>query len=222
MSEISDQLREKLRRIAALAERGDTEGEREAARRAMDRVLKAAGIDPRKMGDPRKKVYRFKYGYERELCLLTSIKAFLASDEGRGADMYRGQYRKREIAMLLTYEDYITIHCAYEYFRRHMKAQHREHIEPHLHRLDKRHREIANNNFTVEYLNKSGLLDWKKVKQTKTRNGAETDAIRLSEQVEGGKYHRQMHTQERQLPPAGSDRIATPQRPAVGVQTSLF
>lgn len=218
---IPDEIRAKLAKIAELAERGATEGERQAARAAMERVMKAAGIDPEKMGDPRKKHYRFSYAYERESILLQAVRAFHLSDEGKKCELYRGDYRKREIMMMLRYEDYITLHCAYEYFRAHMKAQHKKHIEPHFSRLTKAQRQTANMNFVVNYLRKSQMLDASRVVESKATK-AEQEAIRLSQNIEGGKYRTQLTTEERMI--GTSQPTPKPPRPsaAIGEQTSLF
>ncbi|HRO70900.1 MAG TPA: hypothetical protein PK951_10985, partial [Chitinophagaceae bacterium] len=106
---------------------------------------------------------------------------------------------RKEVVSSLIYVDWITIECAFEYFRRHMKSQWRKVVEPELKRCrttrtrNKKRNEL-NPIFFSNYIIASKLYkdgDVHEIDLT-TVSKSEIQKRRLLAGVEGGEYSRQV------------------------------
>lgn len=239
---IPEEIRAKLAKIAELAERGATEGERQAARAAMDRVMKAAGIDPEKMGDPRRQNYRFTYATELDKTLLHHIKEALLDEADAIQPLWR--YRnagKRFLEIQLSYSGYMTMLCAYDYFKADMRRKYNATLGKDFkkYRLTERQKKKARTFFITRYIILSGL---EKPKKPAPESGMPQDvldaldkikkgrqkpvkidhddeiALMLTRGVEGGRYRTQLTTEERMI---GTSQPTT-QQPRPTGQQKLF
>lgn len=225
MKEIDDRFKERLRKLRTLAERGATEGEKEAARRGIDRILNRFGIDPDKFNEAVSKEYEFKYQTAEERTLFFSLQSWFCEGEDKERDVFRYS-GTRTLIVRLEYENYIVLSCAYEYFRRHMKAQWAKTLErarPTLiYKRGKAKRELIaflKRRFISEYIIASKLIDESKLK-TMTGEGLtpeQKQAMYAASKVEGGQYHTQLTSEERMIG-TGQPEPTQPSKP----QLKLF
>lgn len=125
---MNQQLKDKIAKIQELINRGATDGEKAAAKKALDRIVKAHNIDESQLTSVLYKDYYFKFSSINERILLGIIMhVFLET----GTKCAVQTHRKRIKASLL-YEEWVTIECCYEYFRRHMKAEYKRIVLPQL------------------------------------------------------------------------------------------
>jgi hypothetical protein len=115
---MTQELKNRIAKIYELLKNGGTEGEKQAANLALDRILKKYDLEGINLETINQEEYEFTYTTEMELWLFQRVIRFFAQDFN--SKMYKGQKR---ISVQLTYMDWVTVSCSYEYFRRHMKAQ---------------------------------------------------------------------------------------------------
>lgn len=194
---MNDQLRQKLAKIYELVKRG-TAGEQAAAKRALDRMIDKYGLDGVHLESLDINQCYFKYSTMLELDLLKMIIAFFVeAPDFTAARRQTGSVRQLKIG--LRYLEYVTVNCAYEYFRRHMKAQWKKSCEPVLTRCRsaktraKRKAELQEIFFS-QYLIMSGLVkeDWIRKLLPEEMNKKDLAIYELLSGVEGGRYNRQL------------------------------
>jgi len=198
--EVTPEIRERLAKVYELVKRGGTEGEQAAAKTALDRMLKKYKLDGINLDALDLLKYSFKYSTEMEMWLIGRlVKTFLTDNQMQGAT--RTTYKVRQVNLLLKYVDYITIDCAYEYFRRHMKQQWLMFCAPELARKrkaktrNKRRKELQNVFFN-DYAIKSNLYRKEEIIQISPADLTEqelADSRKLSN-VSGGVYNKQVIT----------------------------
>jgi len=190
---MDNEIKIRLAKLRELAERGATEGEKNAARKGIERLLKRYNLDDMSIDWNGELRYTFKYTTKLEMWLVIQISRVLTNV----ADSKKFHTWDQKVAMDLKYLDYVTIECAYEFFRRHMKAQWNKSALPELRKCRKaktrnKKRLILQNQFFSEYCRKSGLFrdeDFITAKRTKV------DAITASRlgDFEGGNYNQQVN-----------------------------
>ena len=182
----------RLAKLKELAERGATEGERNAARKGMQRIIDKYNLTDINIDWDGLFKYRFKYKSKIEMYLIIQVSRVLAGiEEGKWYQSW-----DQEIVIELKYLDYITIECAYEYFRRHMNSQWRKSALPELKKCRKaktrnKKRELLQQVFFATYCKKSGLYraeDFEKAKRTQS----DRKSINKMGGIEGGKYREQV------------------------------
>ena len=195
---IDPKLKQRLAKVYELVKRG-TEGEKDAARKALDKMLAKYNLEGIDLNGIAKSKYKFKYSAEMDVMLIERLVKSLLTDKDCLTDGYRFIGGVKEIVLQLTYLDYITLTASYEYFRRHMKAQWKVFCIPNLKRCrtaasrNKRREELRAKFFSI-YCQQSNLyqphelrpLIWKDLTAQQKK-----DYIKLQE-VEGGKYNRQV------------------------------
>ncbi len=182
-------LKHKLDKIAALVRAGATEGEKQAAEQALNRLLKKYDLedyDPLAMQE-----YRFKYSRDIDKSLFFQICKKLIDTS---PELYRDTYRVKEIIVKLHYEDYVVVDAAYAYFKKHMHQQYRKTMLPLINRKRKastraKLRRELNPYFLGCYLKLSGLVD---DSDLLTKVSSEDTSFVMN--IEGGKYHSQITT----------------------------
>jgi hypothetical protein len=121
---MTEEFRDKLKKIYELVNKGSTDGERAAAKQAIDRLLDKYNLTMEDLIDIDKKRYIAKYTSVLEFMLLLAILKIMTDDGFENTYRLTFNYKPvREVAMYLTYLDWVTVESAYEYFRRHMKAE---------------------------------------------------------------------------------------------------
>lgn len=194
---MTPELKYKLKKVYALVKQGATEGERAAAEKALEKMLDKYNLTGVDLESLDKDWYYLTYTTDMEIWLLDRLFKTLLGEYP--ADAGRLPYRKK-IGAKLTYLDWITISSAYEYFRRHMKAQWVKYCAPNLKRCrttksrNARRKELQEVFFS-KYAIASNMYrpaELTTVELSKLSKKEAADRIRLSQQVEGGKYNVQV------------------------------
>jgi len=194
---MTDQLRVKIQKIYALIERGATEGEKQAARKALERIVKVHNLDMKDIDPNALKLYSFTYATILETWLFMQIwRIFLEKNNGQKISKDPSD---RRLYINVTYEDYVLMDCAYEYFRRHMKGQYNKIVIPELKKKRKsktraKRRKELSELFFLKYGQRSNLFlpgdlvdvtitDQKEIQDREKMNG-----------IEGGAFKKQVVT----------------------------
>jgi len=190
---MNESIIEKLKKIKNLVSQGSTPGERAAAEAAFEKLCKKYNLDDKTIDHEARKEYIFKYGSFIEFHLIGTLLYFFTGTVDHtykvSSFLDRGSYQQRgtnAVFSLLTYEQYIEVKCAWEYFRRHMK---REYKKVYTRKIkSKTKREQFNRTFISQYTIKSGLIKPEMLVQVKA-----TKQLRdIHDSIEGGKYNRQI------------------------------
>ncbi|MEQ9426987.1 MAG: DUF2786 domain-containing protein [Cyclobacteriaceae bacterium] len=199
---MNDEIKSRLAKIYELVKRGATEGERAAAKKALDRLMQKYNLDSVDLESIDRKAYWFKYVSKMEERLLIRLLYFFVEDsEAIFQAASKDTYGCRDIYFTLTYLDYVTLDSAYEYFRRHMKAQWQKLCAPELKKCRKtktrnKKRKKLQAVFYERYIIASNLVDPKnlaKVDLTKMSLKEIEELLQFSD-IEGGAYNRQVVT----------------------------
>jgi hypothetical protein len=118
---MTEALRNKLAKVYTLVKQGATEGEQDAAKKAMDRIIEKYKIDPSDLDQIDLKTYRFKYSTKLDFKLLERLMYLFTPDALHHASYTT--FQVREIIAKMNYMDWVTLESSYGYFRRHIKEQ---------------------------------------------------------------------------------------------------
>jgi len=187
--------KEKLKKVYELVKRGGTAGERAAAEQALERLLSKFNLKGVNLDSLDKFWHLLTDTTEMEYQLIFRLVRTVLEFK---PDMSSVNGRKR-IGVLVTYLDWITLSSAYEYFRRHMKAQWNKFCAPHVARCrttktKNAKRKSLQDKFFSEYLIASNLYQPEElttVDISKLPKSQQQDYARLGK-VEGGKYNVQV------------------------------
>lgn len=197
---MSPEIKAKLSKIYELVKRG-TEGEQKAAQAALDRMLSKYNLEDINLDSLELEMHKFKYStWLEEQLMITIINYFLPNAE----EVYKRtakHFAARNIRMELKYLDYVTISCAYEYFRRHMRAQWNKTCAPLLAKCRKaktrnKLRKELQPLFLSRYIIASKLYHPEELKQIDfdSLSKAEQEQRLKMQKIEGGKYTTQVQT----------------------------
>ena len=115
-------LGDKIRKVKALIQRGATEGEKEAARKALERLAEAHNFAIEQDGSVLHE-YKFAYTMMIDLELAAQI---IDHFELKATPKYRYASPARRFVMEMDVDDHVIFDCAYGYFKPHMAAQWRK------------------------------------------------------------------------------------------------
>jgi hypothetical protein len=194
---MTEEIRNKLAKVYALVKQGATEGEQQAARKALDRIIERYKIDPADLDQVDLKEYRFKYSTKLEFWLFQRLVSFFTPDALEGARY--STFGVREFILKMNYMDWVTLESSYEYFRRHMKLQWQKVCAKEV----KRCRKTKNRNkrkaqlqeeFLQLYLIASRLYNEKELcaRDLSKMTNKQLNDLRKMQGIEGGQYNRQM------------------------------
>jgi hypothetical protein len=191
---MEDHLKDKLQKIYELIQRGATEGEKEAAKKALDRIVKKYNLDESQLSSVFFKQYTFRYSSNIEQALFIYIVNYLHPHAFKSLFRYFGEKR---IYASLIYTEYINIDCAYEYFRRHMKANYKKVVTPMLKKIRKnraKKKAELDNLFIEQYLLKSNLVPKDDIGTLDASEMSEAEIKRRMKmlEIEGGNYNKQV------------------------------
>lgn len=192
------ELKNKLSKIYELVKRGGTEGEKIAAKKALDKLLEKHNLQGIDLDSLDKSIYNFKYKTQLDEWLLFRIVAMFAEDAGN-LQATKHTYLKKEITLNLTYLDFIAVHASYEYFKRHMASQWKKvcALEVKRKRTSKSKnicRQQLQEPFFSRYVIKSGLYKEHEIENVdlSSLSKKQLDARHKMLEVEGGKYNKQV------------------------------
>lgn len=192
---MNDALIQKMAKILELCKWGATPGEKQAAKEALNRILSKYKIDESQLTNVLFNNYRFTFSSRLEKTLLACIIDIMIS-RGVACCVQTGVKR---IMASLTYSEWVTVECAYEYFRRHMKAEYKKHVAPQLAkcRKAKTRRELKQKLeqiFISNYIIASGLVKQESIQQIDPKQ-LSTEEYKLRcklADVQGGQYKQQV------------------------------
>lgn len=193
---IDDKIRKRIAKINELANRG-VDGEKDAAKTQLEKLLKKYNINPQEVDEITKKEYFFKYANNLDKDLFFQLLYYFFKESH--FQVYLHTFRKREISVKLDYLDYITISCAYEYFKRHMRREWEKFSAESIRRKrkTKTKNELRRNLQSIfygQYILRSGIYH---ANQIKERSGSEiTDTewehFNKLQEIQGGQYRTQV------------------------------
>lgn len=198
---ISQNIKDRIAKIYELVKRGATEGEKAAAKTALDNLLKKYNLEGIDLENINKELRKFKYSTSMELTLLAAILLVLVEDKEAIKSASRNTYKCRHVEVSLTYMDYVTADCAYEYFRRHMKEQWNKLCIEYVNKCRKaktknRRRAELQEAFIQRYIINSKLYRegdiYEREIDLKALSAKELNDYMIMQQIEGGQYNRQM------------------------------
>lgn len=195
---MTDETRNKISKIYELVNRG-VAGEKDAAKLALDRLIKKHNLSDKDIDTILEKKYSFKYSNDLELWLFEILNKYFLPNHNLVA--YRRTTGVREVVAAYQYLDYVVISTAYEYFRKHMMAQYKAIVLPLVKRCrstrtkNKRRAELQEL-FIGKYIVASKLYhkgDLKTVDPSKISDKEYQDRMKLKD-VKGGQYNTQVTT----------------------------
>jgi hypothetical protein len=196
---ITPELKNKLSKIYELVKRG-SEGEKQAAQKALDKLLSKYNIEGIDLNSLDKKLYIFKYKTDLDHWLLVRIVNMLIDDTSVMGSARRRTGSVREILLHLRYLDYIIVESSYEYFRRHMKKQWDKVCAVEVNRCRKaktknNRREQLKPLFFDKYCILSNLVKPEELIQVELKSTDKDfrDRMKMTD-IEGGNYTTQLHT----------------------------
>lgn len=190
---MDDIIKDKIAKISQLVQKGATEGERQAAKNALDRLMNKYNLDDSVLSSLEFKEYVFKYTKAIELQLLQQIMGIMVPHAIERSAI--SPWNKRVVSNL-QYMDWITLECAYEYFRKHMRKEWNRIVLPELAKCKKnktrnKRRAKLGELFFMKYCIASKLYEGELT--TVAVKGRKNLADRLAlTSVEGGQYNKQV------------------------------
>lgn len=196
---MTDEAKDRIAKVYALVKAGATDGEKQAAEKALHRLMKKFNVNPEELDNLHKSEIKLKYSTDLELWLISRLVQFLCSDKEAKGTRWIGSGTK-EVVFSLDYLDRVTLEASYEYFRRHMKAQWKVYCAPELKRCRKaktrnRRRKELQSLFFNSYILASKLYEPKELKplDLSKASAKELEARAKLRGVEGGQYRKQMN-----------------------------
>lgn len=195
---MTEETRTKLAKIYELVNRGEG-GEKEAAKLALDRLIKKHNLSEMDIETILMKKYCFKYSNDLEIWLFQRILSYFFPS--KSFELIKRTTGARQIEGSFEYLDYVVISTAYEYFRKHMMVQYKEIVYPQVKRCrtvktKNKRREELQNLFFSKYIIASKLYEDKDLKMVDTSKMSDKeyqDRMKL-EGVKGGQYNTQVTT----------------------------
>jgi len=198
---MTQELKDKISKVYELVNNGGTDGEKAAAKLALNRIMKKYNIDESELANIGYSQYFFSYKTVLDIALfnrLITVFTNLSTDHVGSTNWHNGKPCKK-IFIIMYYVDWIAIECSYEYFRRHMANQWKITCADVLNRCKKAKTKAAKRQellkpFLTEYFIKSNLFkDGELVKKAVTSQ-KKANARMMMNNVEGGKYNKQVVT----------------------------
>ena len=197
---MNKEIKDKIAKVFELANRG-IEGEKDAAKLALERLMKKYNISDEDLAKIKMKKYFFKYKTNLDMMLFSQILNFFFP--GKEFRVFRHTISGKELSVDLEYLDFVTVDSAYEYFKRHAAKQFTEFCLPHIRRCrttktKNAKRAVLQEAFFSRYVIASKIYHPEHLKQVNwsEMSNKELEASNKRAQilgdVEGGQYHTQV------------------------------
>ncbi len=203
--EANTRVKRQIASLMALAERGSTPGERKAAKKAMERLISKYQLDVSTLDEITREHCTFSWTSQLEIHLFAYICAYFLEREDYHIEQRNWKnvggelYHARVLSIQLDQLERVTIECAYEYFRRHMKQEYRKLVTPQLNRCRKQKTRKAKKAqldpvFFEQYIIASNLVRLDNLKKTDfdAMSKAELQQLVSMLGIEGGEFNRQV------------------------------
>ena len=196
---MTNENKDKIAKIYEIVKRCATEGEKQAAEIALNKLLKKFNLTDEFLETINLREYEFKYATQLDQDLFIQLHVFFFKDKDFNAS--KSTLGRKSIFISLEYVDYILLMTAYEYFKKHMNAEFRKFCLPLIARCrttkskNKRRAELQKTFFN-QYVMKSKIYhenQIEKIDTSKLSDKEYNDRKRLSE-IEGGSYHTPINT----------------------------
>jgi hypothetical protein len=196
---MDNQLKDKIAKIYELVQRGSTEGEKSAAKVALDKLLKKHNLDEQYIDTISLRKYEFKYATNLDLKLFMQLHDYFFKDKPFKAQ--RRTMSQKTIIISLEYIDWITISCAYEYFKPHMNKEFRKVCLPAVKKCrstktkNARRLELQES-FFIQYAIRSNIVHKSQLKpiDTDKLKAKELADLQRLQGIEGGSFATQVTT----------------------------
>ncbi len=191
--------KDKIAKIYELVKNGATDGEKTAAQTALDKMLKKYNLNSDYIDTITERNYEFKYATNLDLQLFMQLHDYFF--KGKPFKAQRRTMSQKRIIIALEYIDWITISCAYEYFKPHMNKEFRKICLPAVKKCrsaktkNARRQELQTSFFT-QYAIKSNIVHKSQltpVDVDKLKAKELADLLRL-QGIEGGQLTNQVTT----------------------------
>ena len=193
---MNDKVKEKIAKVYELVKRGIA-GEQQSAEKMLKKLLEKYNIPEAELDSIGEKEYYFKYSSNLDEWLLIQLIKYFFKE--KNYKLYRiKDSGVKEIAIQMSYLDWVTLDSAYGYFKTHLNQQWRKHGLPVVNRC----RTIKNKNklrkamqetFFNLYVFRSGIYRPEQ-KISKSLTEEEIKRLTMLYRVEGGKYNQQVAT----------------------------
>lgn len=197
MTAIDDKIRDRIAKVQALVNQG-VDGEKLAAKTQLEKLLKKYNINPAEVENITKKEYFFKYATQNDIDLFMQLVSYFVYKTD-GFRVYKNTYKGKELSIKLDYLDYVTLSCAYEYFKRHMNIEWKKFSADLLKKKRTAKTKTLLRNelqkvFYHQYIIKSGIYHPEQVKEKKIEDMSQVELENYNRllNIEGGKYHQQV------------------------------
>lgn len=195
---MDDSIKDKLAKVYALVQQG-TDGEKQAAKAALDRLMKKYNISEEYVKSMNVRFYKFTYSLELDKWLMSRLITYLLRKDNVTA--YLDTDRQRAIVLKLEYLDWVTLECAYDYFRKHMRGEYKRLVTPQLNRCrtartKREKKKQLDDIFFSKYVIASKLYDENELKTVNWSDMTETERKQRTslDGVQGGSYNTQVST----------------------------
>lgn len=197
---INEEIKDKISKVLELASRG-IDGEKQAAKTALDRLMKKYNLSDEDLGRIKLKMYSFKYKTNIDKRLFCQLLDYFFKE--KTFKIYQDNISGKDLKIELEYLDYVTLSCSYEYFRAHASAQFKAFCLPHIKRCrttktKNAKRAELQDAFFSKYVIASKIYHQEQLTEIdySKMSNKERDALHkrndLLGNVEGGQYHTQV------------------------------
>ncbi|MDO3641953.1 hypothetical protein [Mucilaginibacter sp. L3T2-6] len=196
---LTPELKNKLSKIYELVKRGATDGEKAAAQKALDKMIAKYDLDATDFDEAAKKTYIFKYATDMDVWLFILLLRRMVDDNSARDALYKDTWRGKRLVIKLTYADWVTMDCAYGYFKPHMNRKFKKLCLAEVKKKRKaktrnaRRKELQHL-FFDKYIIASDLVDKQhliSINMDELSDKEVADLMRLRG-IEGGSFNRQM------------------------------
>ena len=196
---MTNENKDKITKIYELVKRGATEGEKQAAEIALNKLLKKFNLTDEFLATIHLREYEFKYATQLDLDLFQQLHLYFFKE--RKFEASKSTLGRKSIFINFEYIDWVLFSTAYEYFKRHMNLEFKKFCVP----LIKKCRTNKTKNarrvelqkvFFSQYVIKSKIYhehQIEKIDTSKLTDKQYNDRQRL-ESIEGGVYNTQVTT----------------------------
>lgn len=200
-------IQDKIAKVLELANRG-IEGEKTAAEQALKRLMNKYNLSDEDLAKVKLRAYTFAYKTRLDVGLFKQLISYFFRD--KNIPVYGSNSSKKMMVVELEYMDYVTLDCAYEYFRRHAAQQFNEFCLPHIKRCrsvktKNARRAGLQNAFFSKYVIASKIYHEEDIIE---RDMGQMSQKELEERqrkheilagVQGGQYHTQVSKETKQI-----------------------
>ena len=204
---MNTEIKDKIAKVLELANRG-IDGEKDAAKNALDRLMKKYNLSDEDLAKIKLTIYSFKYKTKLDMDLFQQILRYFW--KGKHFQIFQKTCGVRELSVELEYLDWVTLDSAYEYFRRHAADQFKQFCLPHIKRCrttktKNAKRDELQTAFFSKYVIASNIYHPEQIEQidhsemsNKEREISHKRAQILGD-VQGGQFHTQVAKETKQI-----------------------